>query len=339
MYLNLGVCMLLKDFKITRVENVNFDSTVEDFKTKVAEEVNFLKENIELVFSGLPLSDSSTLKDCGLREGYVVHVFQKKEKEAAPPPLTVPESDFLDLVHVFRVLSTRNAYRRVLQKLNKPEVLENIISTTPGLREDSTALVILQHPELLAKLGDSNAVRKVIEEHPTLASAARNLVAAVQNDMLTSSSASASSSVNNSSNNVSFVVGSDDEEMEGLERGSENEDAEHPVNVITTSQVAAALANTNVRANPGSASSSITPEMMSAAVQQAIASTSSRPTSTPTPTPEANTDSVVTITKLEELRKLGFVNDAVNIQALQLSNGDLEAAVNLILSGLMNDES
>lgn len=46
------------------------------------------------------------------------------------------------------------------QKLNKPEVLENIISTTPGLRDDSTALVILQHPELLAKLGDANAVRK-----------------------------------------------------------------------------------------------------------------------------------------------------------------------------------
>jgi len=42
---------------------------------------------------------------------------------------------------------------------------------------------------------------------------------------------------------------------------------------------------------------------------------------------------------LEELRKLGFVNDAANIQALQLSNGDLEAAVNLILSGLMNEES
>lgn len=51
-------------------------------------------------------------------------------------------------------------YTVLLQKLNKPEVLENIISTTPGLREDTTALVILQHPELLAKLGDSNAVRK-----------------------------------------------------------------------------------------------------------------------------------------------------------------------------------
>lgn len=46
MYLNLGVCIVLKDFKITRIDDVNFDSTIEDFKTKVAEKVNFLKENI-----------------------------------------------------------------------------------------------------------------------------------------------------------------------------------------------------------------------------------------------------------------------------------------------------
>lgn len=48
------------------------------------------------------------------------------------------------------------------QKLNKPEVLENIISTTPGLSEDPIAVVILQHPELIAKLGDLNAVEKYV---------------------------------------------------------------------------------------------------------------------------------------------------------------------------------
>ena len=37
------------------------------------------------------------------------------------------------------------------------------------------------------------------------------------------------------------------------------------------------------------------------------------------------------------MRKLGFTNDAINIQALQIANGDLEMAVNLILSGLNDD--
>lgn len=48
-------------------------------------------------------------------------------------------------------------------------------------------------------------------------------------------------------------------------------------------------------------------------------------------------DSPVTLAKLEELRKLGFTNDAMNIQALQIANGDLETAVNLILCGLNED--
>ena len=46
--------MLLKDFKITRIDNVDFNSTVEDFKVKVAKEINFLKENIgTYVFNSL----------------------------------------------------------------------------------------------------------------------------------------------------------------------------------------------------------------------------------------------------------------------------------------------
>lgn len=46
MHLNLGVCMLLKDFKIMRIDNVNLDSTVCELKNNVAEKINFLEENI-----------------------------------------------------------------------------------------------------------------------------------------------------------------------------------------------------------------------------------------------------------------------------------------------------
>lgn len=354
MYLNLGISMILKNFKLSRIENIDFDISVDSFKNRVAEEINFPKEAIELTYCGTILEDSSTLKSNGLREGFVVNVMQKKER--ANPATSLPVSDetgIQELVRVFQILATRNAYRRVLQKLNKPEVLENIISTTPGLSEDPIAVVILQHPELIAKLGDLNAVEKVVEQHPSLAYAARNLVAAVQSEVPTSPSTSASAA--NLSNNISYVVGSDDEEMEIMGNGdSQNrtlessDDGEQPVNLITTSQVAAALANTSALGTAGRSSggaiSNITPEMMSAALQQAIASTStastpstaSASTSTSTPT-ETKEDSPVTLAKLEELRKLGFTNDAMNIQALQIANGDLETAVNLILCGLNED--
>lgn len=53
---------------------------------------------------------------------------------------------------------------------------------------------------------------RVVEQHPSLAHAARNLVAAVQSEVPTSPSTSVSAA--SLSNNISYVVGSDDEEME-----------------------------------------------------------------------------------------------------------------------------
>ncbi|KAK7574004.1 hypothetical protein V9T40_011195 [Parthenolecanium corni] len=339
--------MILKDFHLSRIENVDFDSTVGEFKGRVAEQINFFKENIEIAYCGMILKESTTLKENGLQQGFVVNVLQKKEKDILAPPISSAELDLQEIVRVFQILATRNAYRRVLQKLNKPEVLENIISTTPGLCNDDIALVILQHPELIAKLGDVNAVKKVIEEHPTLASAAKNLVAAVQSDMFASPSASTSTTYPHA---ATFMGASDDEEMESLSnsdsqnRTSEtSEDGEHPVNVITSSQVAAALASTTAavsrNSSSGSGGSGITPEMMSAALQQAIASTSSpsqstasTPVSAPAPAPAASSDNVITAAKLEELRRFGFSNDARNIEALQIANGDLETAVNLLVA-------
>lgn len=54
---------------------------------------------------------------------------------------------------------------------------------------------------------------RVIEEHPTLASAAKNLVAAVQSDMFASPSASTSTTYPHA---ATFMGASDDEEMESL---------------------------------------------------------------------------------------------------------------------------
>ncbi len=116
---------------------------------------------------------------------------------------------------------------------------------------------------------------RVIEKHPSLALAARNLLAAVQSEVLTSPSTSTSSA--QSLHNMNFLA-SDDEDMDGLvcevlheplrvgwhldktqvsqfcvwqvsgdtqNRTLEtSEEGEQPVNVITPSQVAAALAST-----------------------------------------------------------------------------------------------
>lgn len=40
--------------------------------------------------------------------------------------------------------------------------------------------------------------------------------------------------------------------------------------------------------------------------------------------------------ELQMMREMGLFEDLINIQALAISNGDVEAAINLVLSGLDN---
>jgi len=49
---------------------------------------------------------------------------------------------------------------RLFQRLSRPEVLENIMMATPGLSEDPVAISIIQDPELLVHMENSDTVRR-----------------------------------------------------------------------------------------------------------------------------------------------------------------------------------
>lgn len=49
-----------------------------------------------------------------------------------------------------------------MQRLSKrPEVIENIIVTTPGLSDDSVAIAMLQDPDLMAHFTDPDTMRRL----------------------------------------------------------------------------------------------------------------------------------------------------------------------------------
>lgn len=49
----------------------------------------------------------------------------------------------------------------MLQRLSKrPEVIDNIISSSPGLHEDAVAIAMLQDPDLMAHFIDVDTVRR-----------------------------------------------------------------------------------------------------------------------------------------------------------------------------------
>lgn len=98
-----------------------------------------------------------------------------------------------------------------LQRLSRPEVLENIIAATPGLAEDPIAVSIIQDPELLSQLCDANTVRRVVEAHPSLAEAANSIVVVLHEEAATASTTNPSTS---SGYSYSLDALSDDEEMD-----------------------------------------------------------------------------------------------------------------------------
>lgn len=141
-------------------------------------------DNFEVVYCGNVMEDSEIIGGYGVMNGVTVHVFKKIKHEIPITPKTLSEVELLKLGVAFRALSLNSSYRNALLKLNKPEVISNIIMTTPGLSRDPVAITLLQHSELLVKLGDLEVVKKIAENHPALAEAAQHVAAAVHEEAL-----------------------------------------------------------------------------------------------------------------------------------------------------------
>lgn len=112
----------------------------------------------------------------------MVHVLKKKELDAPVQSRNLSEADVQQLVVAFRSFTLSFGYRTALQKLSRPDVLEHIIATTPGLSEDPVAIAMIQDPELLVHMSDPDTVRRAAELHPCLVEAANIIAAAVHEE-------------------------------------------------------------------------------------------------------------------------------------------------------------
>lgn len=308
----------------------------------------------ELSYCGLILDDDSSLAACGIKPGVTVHVLEKKPAPAPIPIRPLTETDIQQLVVAFKTFNFSANYRTALQRLSRQEVLENIIAATPGLAEDPVAIAMIRDPELIVQMADSDTVRRIAELHPSLIEAAHHIAAHVHEEAANINQNQAGTS---SGYSYSLDALSDDEDME-----SPNETPQEPqpltrnssYNAITAAQLAAAIANAtnatfglssspaNNTSTPTSSGNIITSEMFSNAMQQAFASTQNLSAgnnfSNPlTPTRNVS-ESFEAITRrlqpqLQQMREMGLVNDAVNIRALQTTSGDVQAAIELVLSG------
>lgn len=348
-------------FERHKLSSLKLDDKVSALQTKVAELFDKKIGDLELVFLGKVLKEDDTLEACGIKSGMTV--FAYPHHELMKPTCTLDMQDIP--VIAFGTALVNPAFRTVLQSLKDPDVLENVMAATPALADDPVAVGILQDPELMTLLANPTFLRKMAESHPALVEAAVQIAVSFHEEGAASGrSASPAPEVS-----YSLEALSDDDDMEGpTDQGTPGGSGMFSPNRITPAQLAAALAA--AAANPaaaGSGSSSpppatgsplippsprlhappstprnpITHEMLNSAVQTALglsvpgnpatASSPSTLSSSPGGLPPDLVDPAATYqSQLQQLRDMGLSNDAASVRALVATNGDVQAALELL---------
>ncbi|XP_061670568.1 ubiquitin-like protein 7 isoform X1 [Syngnathoides biaculeatus] len=324
---------------------------------------------IELVHCGRKLKDDFTLDACGIQPGSTLHVLKK----TWPEPESIAEPvNRATAAREFRMLhaalhSLHSTYRdSVYKMLTNKESLDQIIVATPGLRSDPVALGILQDKDLFVQFTDPNLLDTLISAHPALVNAIILVLHSVAGSTPVQSAAagsSASSSRNVSASSYSDMPGGfmfegmsdDDEDFQsqgsptgpssragasvGMRPLSLNHSGATGPRPITQSELATALAlastpessavtpTTASQAEPSGggppmpAGTPVSNDLFSQALQQALQATNMSAL-------QGRWQS-----QMQQLRDMGIQDEELMLRALQATDGDIQAALELIFAG------
>ncbi|KAI0215017.1 hypothetical protein LSAT2_032965 [Lamellibrachia satsuma] len=150
-------------------------------------------KGVNLLYDGQSLRDDKSLDSYRIHPGITVHAMKKIK----PALVTVDAADTESVrraVNTLQVSLANPVFRNMVeQMLAKPETLNNLITSTPGLDDDPIAMAILQTPEFLTMWAESDKIQRLIESHPTLGQAAVIVLSSVNNGPDTLSGATGSS--------------------------------------------------------------------------------------------------------------------------------------------------
>ncbi|XP_011171415.2 ubiquitin-like protein 7 [Solenopsis invicta] len=348
------------------LSGVNLKTKVETLKQEAAERWNLPKDSFDFIYCGLILEDDATVESIGLKNGSMVHALQKKEPESSIINKHISEDCILQLASAFKSFNETPAFRSALHRLSKrPEVIDNIISSSPGLHEDAVAIAMLQDPDLMAHFIDVDTVRRIAKLHPVLIEAAQNIAAAVHEEAHNAaSSGSSSSSVASLQPTTARSYSVDSMSLEEeMARDIAHFFATQPINdsnlrfpnapPAANSQASQRLDNppssTSDNANQpvtdNQSTGVITSQMFMEAMRQAALATNSNQQQ-PTASPATSLSPVLPLfsppindlqRQLAQMHEMGLQDDTINIQALQFTNGDVQAAIELVFSGFYDN--
>lgn len=342
---------------LENVNNLNLASITDEVKKKT--DLN----EFTFIHHGRVLNDGTSLSEQGIKGGSIVQVLpaSKRRTENNTSETVVKiltEADVQEIVIKFRTVSMSNFH-----KASKPEFIQKILSKYENLRNNLSAVAFLKDPVLLASIGNLATVRRLAETHRDLLDASQFIVDTLNNTAITPATAEPTEELTDSSDSENNIPSTSRSRVPRRITSNQLASALGQVYAVSATGSSNSLANISQRnlnqaatvADENSPTPRITNSMFMNALSEVIRSNRNinpvrpsgdpvdeTPTANPTvttPTAPAPVSSVMPpmyAAELREMREMGLTDTNINLQALILSNGDLETAINIVLSGANN---
>lgn len=244
----------------------------------------------------------------------------------------------------------------------RPEVIRKVVEAYPEFQTNLGAYAILRDSVLLESMKKIDSGRKIAEKYPILIHSAEFVTKTIK-EFWTSNKPNLSTLTVQSEDSLSDATSSDSDSPSNSPNQQPMRSASgRNIRQISRDQLSAAIlaagsasrnslsniAQRNVQQSTGGPSTSSTSdanrgvigrslltEALSQALSQATASSSSAREDA---MEQGNMERLAEqyATELQTMREMGLFDEMANIQALVMSNGNVEAAINLVLSGVIN---
>lgn len=301
------------------------------------------------------------LKSQGIKKGSVIQVVKSvcKDTSAVKEWPKFTEREVQEIIWMYRTITPSNFH-----KASRPEFFKKVLERYPKIQNNLSAISILKDPVLLATLGNPDTVRRMAKENRDLIDASKFIVDTLNSkcvpslnvggdpgDDLDSSSSSDEPNMASTSGSHRRITSTQLAQALGqVFAGGTNSLANISQRNLGESGGQSVEGNSTAS---NSTQNRITSSMFLNALSDVLRSTRSNnevrnvnetnrtenadnaETETTTrPTDETNArQQLLYVAELQTMRDMGLTDTELCLQALIVCNGDLETAINLVLSG------
>uniref|UniRef100_A0A1L8DTF6 Putative ubiquitin-like protein 7 n=1 Tax=Nyssomyia neivai TaxID=330878 RepID=A0A1L8DTF6_9DIPT len=327
------------------INNVILSSNCELLRTEVAKKVKISTEEIELIYCGRPLSTGQSLESQGIKPGVTIHAMQKSPKSSSPKRPNMTQEQKVKISGQFQTLLSSH-----FQRISRAEVLQEVLDEYPAFTSNLGALAFLRDPILLSSMQDVDHLEKIFTNYSILIEAAPFIVKVLKgaekaksdtpqeayagDDQLSDSSSSSDSilptqSTSGTNRNTPRRI---TRQQLGAALALAEYTSRNSLSNIAQRNLDETSESTELNPAPGPSSTSRAGTISTSMLTDVLSriSTPAAATQPPEAAPAAPVQQYAA--ELQRMREMGFLDDQVNLQALQVCNGDVEAAINLVFS-------